>query len=112
MVNPQWGASMACCPLVTSVEKATKTTCGAPHYSYSCSTADTDSPCSSFLLLDISIYTTDVLVSEWAETKAGPLFAIPKYWEAAHSLLSLSRSEELFLDRAFPFGTEPCWPEK
>lgn len=107
-----WGATMACCPLVSSVEKATKTTCGAPHYSYSCYMADTRRPCSSFLLLDISLYMTNVLVSEWAETKAGPLFAIPKYWEAGHSLFSLSRSEELFLDREFPFGTEPCCPEK
>ena len=62
------GATMACCPLVSSVEKASKTTCGAPHYSYSCYTADTGSPCSSFLLLDISLYMTNVLVSEWAET--------------------------------------------
>lgn len=106
------GATMACCPLVSSVEKATKTTCGAPHYSYSCYMADTRRPCSSFLLLDISLYMTNVLVSEWAETKAGPLFAIPKYWEAGHSLVSLSRSEGLFLDREFPFGTELCCPEK
>ena len=97
---------------VSSVEKSSKTTCGAPHYSYSCYTADTNRPCSSFLLLDVSLYMTNVLVSEWAETKSGPLFAIPNYWGAGHSLLSLSRSEELSLDREFPFGTEPCWPEK
>ena len=112
MVKSTGGATMACSPLVSSVEKSSKTTCGAPHYSYSCYTANINRPCSSFLLLDVSLYMTNVLVSEWAETKSGPLFAIPNYWGAGHSLLSLSRSEELSLDREFPFGTEPCWPVK
>lgn len=76
------GSHYGLLPIGFSVEKATKTTCGAPHYSYFCYMLDTRRPCSfSFLLLDIPLY-DHVLVSERAETKAGPLFHIPKYWES------------------------------